>query len=310
MSTRVLALLLLLPACEQDRFADTAALDFAELEDQARRTAAPLAPLAAPVVAPPSTDLAVLTIATDTGADGIIDRVQETTFDADHQRVLLREDMDGDGHFERVTTFNPVWDRGRLIRIESDEGADGELDLIETREYTQSGRIWRTVRDDGADGTPDRVEESTWDGQGRRIQTTVDMPAGGPVETIQDYIFGNDDIVDGRLLRRFGEAGLLQTTRYENGYLPNGRLGRLDIDLDDDGQVDNRVERIYDADGRLIGSLTDQGADGTNDTLHSYVYSDEGRLVELAIDQGNDGAFDTVIYRDYHNFAPVTQGCP
>jgi len=309
MITRALALVLLLTGCEENLFSDTAALDGYDVEDLARRTAAPTAKSVA-VAAPQSHELAVLTISTDTGGDGTIDRVQETTFDENHQRVLLREDQDGDGVFERVTAFSHVWDQGRLIRIDSDDGADGEVNLIETREYTANGRIWRTVRDEGADGVPDRVEESTWDANGHRIRTAIDMPVGGTVETIQDFVYGNDDIVDGRLLRRFNDTGLVQTTRYLNDYLPNGRLGRLDIDMQDDGQVDNRVERIYDADGRLIGSLTDNGVDGTIDTLHSYVYSDEGRLVELAIDLGNDGDFDNVIYRDYHNFAPVGQGCP
>jgi len=289
-------------------FSDTAFLDEAEHEAQARQTTG-----AAPVTAHADlieSDLSILTVSTDTGDDGIINRVQETTFDADNQRIMLREDRDGDGEFEIVTTFAYVWDQGRVIRIETDEGADGTLDIVETREYTPSGRIWRTVRDEGVDGTPDRIEESTWS-NGRRTRMTIDQPAGGQVETIQDYAYGNDNIVDGRYMRRYNDGGLIQSTRYENGYLPNGRLGVMNIDLQDDGQLDNRIERIYDLDGRMIGTLTDTGADGTIDTLHSYMYNFEGRLSELAIDIGNDGTFDNVIYRDYHNFRPIgVGGCP
>jgi hypothetical protein len=310
MITRVsLVSVLLLTGCEEGAFLDTASLDV-DLDAVERQTRAPV--VKAVVAGNPgqSHDRAVLTVLTDRGDDGTIDSTQETTFDENHQRVLLREDRDGDGVFERVTAYAHVWDQGRIIRIETDEGADGTLDGVETREYTLSGQLWRTVRDDDADGTPERIDESTWDANGRRIRSAMDMPAGGVVETLHDYMYGNDNVLDGRLLRRFNDSGMVQSTRYENEYLPNGRLGRLGIDLQDDGAIDNRVERIYDNEGRMIGSLTDTGADGTIDTLHSYVYSDEGRLTELAIDIGNDGQYDTVIYRDYHNFAPVNQGCP
>ncbi len=310
MKTFPIVLLLVLVGCEDGMYSDTALLEADDAEDVARQAQAPIA--ATPVVATHQrldSDLAVLTVSTDSGDDGTIDRVQETTFDSGGKRILLREDRDGDGEFELVTAYAYVWDQGQLIRVETDEGADGSVDTVETREYTTTGRIWRTITDEGADGVADRIDEHVWDANGHRVQMSMDKPAGGVVETIQEFRFGNDDIVDGRLMSRYNDDGLIQSVRYNNVYLPNGLLGTMGIDLQDDGKVDNRIERVYDADGRMIGTLTDNGADGTIDTLHSYIYSDEGRLVELAIDMGNDGTFDNVIYRDYHNFKPVAMGC-
>ena len=311
MKIHSILLVVLLTGCEEGAYLDTASLDDAQYEAQARQAAGLVAVPAAKIQERTfAHDLAVLTVSTDRGDDGTIDTVQETTFNEATQRSLLREDRDGDGEFEIVTAFDYVYDGNRLIRVETDDDADGTVDIVETREYTTAGRIWRTIRDEGADGKPDRIEESTWDADNRRIRSTIDAPVGGPVETIQEYAYGNDAGMNGRLMHRYNERGLVQSTRYETRYLPSGQLESMDIDLTDDGQVDNRIERVYDADGQMIGTLTDNGADGTIDTLHSYIYSDDGRLIELAIDVGNDGSFDNVIYRDYHNFKPANQGCP
>ena len=263
----------------------------------------------APVVRPVELgDESVLTVSHDAGADGTIDRATRTTFDGNGDRLMVEEDRDGDGVFEEVSTFEHFYDGDQLVRIEIDTDADGLVDQIEHRTWTPRGQPLMTVKDTDADGTADRIEQSEYDTDGRRVQWRVDSPVGGEVETVQEFHYANGQAT-GRTLRRVVNGTTTQTTEYTNPYRPDGRLDAMLVDIEGDGNVNNRITRDYDPNGRLIGTITDTGDDGVVDNRSTQTYDSDGRLVLLTIDIGADGTPDTLIYRDYVGFDLQPQRC-
>jgi hypothetical protein len=311
-TTHLLSLALLLVACDDAQLADTSLLiDTGESADFSREANnEPQRTQAAPVEVLELGDESVLTVSTDSGGDGTINRVQRTTFDGQGDRLLLEEDKDGDGVFEGITAFTNLYDGNRIVRIETDTGADGTIDSVETRAYTDRGQPLRTARDDDNDGVIDRLEESVYDANGRRTQWRVDAPVGGPVETIQEWHLNSQGTPDGRTLSRFSADGSpLQETAYHNTYTTDGKLLAMFVDLQSDGVFDNRITRTYEPSGRFLAAETDIGNDGTIDNRTTYTYDEQGRLVQLAIDIGNDGQPNTIIYRDYVGFKAPGQIC-
>ena len=308
----LLSLALLLVACDDAATADTnLLLDTGESAEFSRTFDNEPEPVESePVRHVELGDESVLTVSTDSGGDGTIDRVQRTTFDGGGDRLLLEEDRDGDGIFEQMTAFTNLYDGKRLVRIETDKSADGTIDIVEFRTYTDRGQPLRTSRDEDNDGMLDRVEESVYDTNGRRTQWRVDAPVGGQVETVQEWHLNAQGAPEGRTLFRFSPDGTpLQTTRYHNSYTADDKLDAMYVDLDADGTDDNRITRIYDANGRFLAAETDAGNNGIIDNRTTYTYDEQGRLRELSIDIGNDGKPNTIIYRDYIGFKAPGQIC-
>lgn len=244
----------------------------------------------------------VLTISTDSGGDGTIDRVQQMTYDGRGNRVLLEEDRTGDGVFDVTTAFSYHYDeRDRLVEVGTDDGGDGTIDAVEVRTLDDRGRALKIAHTD-ASGALTRLELNTWDAQGRRLDWTVDAPVGGPVETRQTWRWDANGKADGRTTTQVMPDGTPRTSIFRDRLDADGRLVGHENDLDGDGDVDNRNTRLYDSAGQLAEIRIDTDLDGADDSTTIYSYDGQGRLAQLSIDQGLDGASDTVIYRDYANF--------
>ncbi|MEQ1568202.1 MAG: hypothetical protein ABMA64_21355 [Myxococcota bacterium] len=133
------------------------------------------------------------------------------TYDAANLRIETAEERDGDGVFDRVTTF--TYDAaGGLAREAIDEGVDGIVDyaveytrdalgretlrtedlgddgVLEstaTTEYDAAGpNTWVTSTDDGVDGVVDQVEVSENDALGNLVYYSSD---GAPADGVVDY---------------------------------------------------------------------------------------------------------------------------
>ena len=254
--------------------------------------------------------LSILTVSTDSGADGTIDRVQRTVFDDDGNRVRLEEDRDGDGHFEHITAYANAFDHnGRLVRIEADEGADGTIDSIEERVLDGRGRPLQVLRDTDGDGEVDQADQSEWNADGRRSAMWIGPTGNNPAESYQTWSYDAQGRNVQRQLERVDPAGNSHSAIYRNHYDADGRLQHVEVDLDSDGQLDNRISRLYDADGRLAETRTDAQADGSVDNVTLHIWDEQGRLAGMAIDIGADGQADTLITREYEGFAPQVRGC-
>ena len=305
-TSTLMTALLFLSACDQAAETDTADTAAAN----ALRVTAPWNQGEALVLHSQAEGLSVLTVSTDSGADGTVDRIQRTYFDDAGTRVRLEEDRDGDGLFEFVQAFANGFDRnGRLVRIEVDEGADGTIDSIEERVLDGRGRPLQILRDKDADGQVDQADQSEWDADGRRVAMWIGPTGANPAESNQTWTYDEFGRNIERRLSRIDPAGNTHLTLYRNHYNSDGQLLDVEVDLHGDGRANNRISRIYESGGRLIETQTDAGADGSIDNATLHIWDAEGRLAGMAIDIGADGVADTLITREYEGFAPQMRGC-
>ncbi len=79
---------------------------------------------------------------------------------------------------------------------------------------------------------------------------------------------------------------------------PSFRLARIDVDLGNDGSVDEEIIRVYDTQGLATGELVDVDVDGVADIELSFVYLD-GNLFNLAEDTDLDGTRDIFTFFSY-----------
>ena len=301
-TTTLLALGLVFTACNKDDSADSGLTSDTGATSRIFVEPMRVAATPKPVFTESGDELAVLTISTDTGGDGVIDRVVQWSYDDRGNRVLLEEDMDGDGTFEKVTANEYVYgDNNRVILVESDEGLDGTIDAVEMRTYNDRGRVLEVVHDLDNDGKPDKIETNVWNDRGLRVRWQTDQPVGGPIETVQEWDFDDEGRSHSRTMhRQVGDS--LTSYRYNNVFDANGRLHAFEVDNGADGSIDNRGVRFYDMSGRMVETQNDIDNDGTPDNSTVYGYDGQGKLRTISIDNGMDGVSNTVIYRDYSNF--------
>lgn len=96
----------------------------------------------------------------------------------------------------------------------------------------------------------------------------------------------NDDIGD-----EFGDEGDDE---------PSFRLARIDIDVGNDGTVDEQFIEVYDSQGLLISEFLDSDFDGIADREFSFVYQG-GSLFNVAEDSNLDGTRDFFTFFSYDN---------
>ena len=82
----------------------------------------------------------------------------------------------------------------------------------------------------------------------------------------------------------------------DNG--PSFRLARIDIDLGNDGTVDEQFIEVYDSQGLLISEFLDFDLDGVADREFSFVYQG-GNLFNVAEDFDLDGTRDFFTFFSY-----------
>ncbi len=69
------------------------------------------------------------------------------------------------------------------------------------------------------------------------------------------------------------------------------RVARIDVDVDNDGVINEQFNLIYDAQGLVTGELLDFDLDGVVDSEIGYTYQD-GNLFSVTEDVGQDGTID------------------
>ena len=122
-------------------------------------------------------------VETDEGSDGVLDAIDHHQYDADGNELLLEMDWDGDEVWDRRDVHEYV--QGRLVRTESDEGADGVLEAIQIYQYDAAGRRILAAYYDG-NRVPLIRDLSRYDGRGNLI--TVERQDGsGEVLSVTTY---------------------------------------------------------------------------------------------------------------------------
>lgn len=122
------------------------------------------------------------TIATgraDFGVDGVIDRVSEMTLDEAGNLLRLEEDIGADGSIDRMRVR--VWTDHLLVSA-SDRNSLGGPTREQRWERDSVGRVTRYEDDTDGDGTADTTETTSYYPDGRRRELTRDTDGDGSVD--------------------------------------------------------------------------------------------------------------------------------
>lgn len=204
----------------------------------------------------------------------------------DRRRVKRREDLDGDGIWERQFTWEQ--DGSALLR------EDGRKGKIQVTHYEPGGAISRIEKDTDRDGRPDGIWEysggklqrvskprGTWHYRdGRLIRAELLDKRNGRIERIEYY--GTDSRIE--KAEELTPAGKVRSRWF---YSRQGRPLRVEEDLTGDGKMDSRrefrengtVERLIDADQNGVTEIRE-------------LYAADGRFLSREEDLDGDGVFD------------------
>lgn len=147
-------------------------------------------------------------------------------------------DYNDDGLFDERTTYSPA---GLALKTETDRNLDGKVDAI--FRYDRRGLIKTSEADDDFDGTME-TRLKYWRGN---VETAdADTDGDGRIDLRTRFVHGVVESVE------YLDPASGQPRRVEHFHL--GKLTRVEIDTNDDGQLDTREH--YDSLSRKIDSET------------------------------------------------------
>jgi hypothetical protein len=214
---------------------------------------------------------------TDTDADTDTDSDTDSTAPSDPTNPFancesLEHDDWQDGRDDNEYLFR-FDENGNQTYYRIDSDVDHDWDLIATYEYDTSENLTARRIDDGGDGDVD-------------------------AETVYTY-----DAMNNQLTRTEYEKGVV-TEVATNIYDKSGVLETVEIDLGDDGSVDDVSHVTIEVDGGIVTTTDelDEGNDGTIESVSRTV--EDGKDLELWYDDDADGDPEflvTLTYDEYGN---------
>ncbi len=201
----------------------------------------------------------LISAAHDNNGDGNDDSIVDYTYNANGKTTSISNDTNGDGDYNQVTTYR-YSSFGELLRRETVDANNTTLSL-EVRTYNDQGVM---VRQELTSGSQTRFLRWGTDGNGTRTWGEYDNDADGSWDRHDDLVYDDQD----RWVDRF-------------------------VDMDFDGNVDQRWQRSYNALGLLTSDSQDTDYDGTVDSLQTWRYNDNGQSLEHV-----RMTADVVTYRD------------
>ncbi|QNN24371.1 LEPR-XLL domain-containing protein [Planctomycetales bacterium ZRK34] len=236
----------------------------------------------------------------DADADGTQDAGENTvakftyTYDAAGNRTSAVElfDVDADGAIDHQQKFNWTYDGLNRLRVETfDNGNDAVANAGDyVTRYTfdlASNRTW-TQRDvgnyDDSNFVADQTVEYAYDANDRLLSETK-IDGSDTVIQYTEYAYDGTTQTEKAVYTDASKTTL--TSRTVNTYNEMGRLSKIELDNDGDGNFDSTIEYAYDADGLRISTTTD----GVT-TLHLFDKSNftgHAQVIEEGVDDNADG---------------------
>jgi hypothetical protein len=187
---------------------------------------------------------------------------------------------------------------GSMLLMETDYGADDEIDRTTTYHYAASGKVVAIAFDNEADGITDSVWHYAYRA-GELSDIHEDTDGDGLPDTTRHYAY-NDD---GNVVRIGWDTGLDGVLDRIDSYFWRGsvRLGYR-IDDDADGNADSVYQYSHDAGGLTTGLVLTRFDDaGEVSSIYHYAYRYDdvtGRTSRVAIDLDGDREPNTIsVYR-------------
>ncbi len=202
------------------------------------------------------------------------------------RRVERREDLDGDGQWERQY----LWHKDGSAEL-IEQGRKGKL---QKTFYTADGSVARIEKDGDRDGKAESVWEykagvlqrvskprGVWHYQnGKLSRAELDEDRNGRVERIEYY-------QDANRLAKVEELAANGKVRSTWHYGANGKPQRAEEDTDGDGRLD--LQRRYHANGTME-QIIDADENGVPEIRE--LFSAAGSLISREEDLDGDGVFD------------------
>ncbi|MBX2798779.1 MAG: hypothetical protein KTR31_13960 [Myxococcales bacterium] len=233
-------------------------------------------------------------VRTDEGDDESVEITRTLLYDA---RGLVMEQLSDDpDEPARLETDHD--DLGRIVEWRLDHDGDQIFDEVWTRTLGDAqisdgldggiGDVTSFCRDTDADGICDFEERMSHDADtGLRSLYELDVDGDGAFDGTCTYDY---DDRDRRVAFECTDL-LIRSAQYTYGTGPLDYV--VAVDLGDDGTVDNRSERHYDAQERLVFTAEDLDADGVWDSDAATTFRPDGtiELVEGNVRQPATGRF-------------------
>ena len=201
----------------------------------------------------------------------------EVVEEAEEPEVVLPDgveglDINGDRKPDIFKHYKDVGERRIIVKREADLNADGKIDLV--RLYNVKGEPTEETVDLDFDGNKDvkRVFEG-----GKLIREGYDMNLDGKPDLTKFY-------EDGALIRKEQDSRLDGKTDYWEYYDEKGKLERIGVDHDADGEIDawHTGQQGVIPDAEAAGARTADGKDNVDAALDRQRIEDEQKAKQEA----------------------------
>ncbi|WP_411892842.1 calcium-binding protein [Yoonia sp. SDW83-1] len=257
-----------------------------------------------------SADGAQITNSYDDDGDGVVDRLQTITTEAQPDGSSVKTVTNSLGAVAATAillnrTVTTTSADGNTVSIERDSTGGGWFDQTELRVTAADGSMTIVTTDIGQDGSVIRSVDEAVSADGLTRTEAIDSDGDGLADvtvTHEIVVFENG----GRLetVRHYNQDGTLRSNVTES-VSGDGRTKMTRNDLDADGYVDT-IERLQinvDASGST-SSLVVENRDGSVRSTATHVQSEDALTKSSALDLNGDGNIDvtteevTVIHAD------------
>lgn len=208
---------------------------------------------------------------TDSDGDGQANRSKWFTRDKAGNAAKEQVDSDGDGVINY--TYHYEYNEQNLMTYRGfDQYNDNSLDQITQYEYNATGQFTRQVFDYNGDGIADKSIAFDYDDLQSIMKT--DNNDNGSIDSIDTRTYNSA----GKLLLLAkdtdgnGEANRVEECRYDAN---SGYITHYLLDSDNDGEIDQSLERFYNESNMLIEVLDN------SDRRYDVQYAGESRIYEL-----------------------------
>lgn len=204
----------------------------------------------------------------DSNDDGVVDKIEQYTYDADGNKLTYSLDSNNDGVIDTYIEYS--YDQNGLLisRLTTNLVRTERIDYI----YDQNGNLLSKSTDADNDGAYDVIVTYTYDPDGNNLTHSIDYQADGSIDYIETYTY--DSV--GRVLTYIEDEDRIGNYEEEEYYVYDTAGRGLSYTLIRDGVIVYIVVLTYDADGNILTRTIDDGGDGSIDEIYTYTYSYSG----------------------------------
>ena len=233
------------------------------------------------------------TEATDSNADGVVDRTTTYTYeyDAEGHMVMKQElnDRVGQSDMDYIYSYNNLGQlTGEVQYMQPDDVYGGTTTYI----YDDAGNLTEKHIDFYDNGITDRLYIYTYDAVGNMILESDDRDNNGTPNTYKYYTY---DAAGNQIMSELDTlANGSLDSRSIFTYDANGNMIMTEWDTHANDSVDQRYTYTCDADGNRIMEERDNNLDDIVDDRVTWTYDSYGNMDTYEFDSGANGTIDII----------------